>query len=78
MRQGDFEIAVVPKGSQEPLPEVVSQDGKHYVVAAPGQPFELGFMAHAMPANTSALLVGCIPAFAFSTKLCPWPKPMLG
>lgn len=41
MRLRDFELAVVEDGSRQPLPEVTAESGDTYVVAAPGQQFEV-------------------------------------
>lgn len=41
MRLRDFELAVVEDGSRQPLPEVTAESGDTYVIAAPGQQFEV-------------------------------------
>jgi hypothetical protein len=51
MRIGDFELALVRDDNLQPLPQVLSGDGKHCAAAVPGQAFRVGFTARKVPHN---------------------------
>ncbi len=57
MRVGDFELAVVARGSRQRLPEVEGQDGKCYTVAAPGKAFEVLIKVSTPPSPNRVYLV---------------------